>query len=241
MSLPDEVSTCRVTGSYVGFDGEPAEGEVHFYPTVNELLSSSGVAVLKETEPLVGTLTDGELDFTVPATDDPDLTPAGWGYTVVERFCNRENAGPYTILAPSSGVDLPTAAPADPVEELAGYVLTVNGQAPDSAGNVDVTAAVGEVDWSAVLNKPETFPPSPHTHPTDQIIGLATVATTGSYNDLTDTPAAPDLSDTPRFVRFALTWPARPAGARLVFWIGGDSVMHPPTDAEPDDVWIPES
>lgn len=139
MPLPEDVSTSAVTGSYVGFDGEPARGEVHFYPTVSQLMTESGVSVLRSTEPLVGELVDGELSISVPATDDPDLTPAGWGYRVVEKFENRVNSPVYSILAPASGVDLPTALPAAPVGELAPFVRTVNGEAPNSAGDVTLT------------------------------------------------------------------------------------------------------
>lgn len=42
--------------------------------------------------------------------------------------------------------------------------------------------------WSEVTGKPATFPPSAHTHPATEITGLAPVATTGSYNSLTDLP-----------------------------------------------------
>ena len=44
------------------------------------------------------------------------------------------------------------------------------------------------VDWSNVTNKPETFAPSTHTHTASEVTELATVATSGSYNDLSDKP-----------------------------------------------------
>lgn len=45
------------------------------------------------------------------------------------------------------------------------------------------------VPWSGVLDKPATFPPSAHTQAASTIIGLSTVATSGSFNDLSDVPA----------------------------------------------------
>lgn len=45
------------------------------------------------------------------------------------------------------------------------------------------------VPWSGVLDKPETFPPSAHNQAASTIIGLSTVATSGSFNDLSDVPA----------------------------------------------------
>lgn len=160
MPLPEDVSTCLVTGSYVGFDGEPALGEVHFYPTVSELRSASGVTILRSTEPLVAVLVNGELSISVPATDDPDLTPTGWGYKVVERFVNRTNDPVYSILAPAVGVDLPTALPAAPVSALAPFVRTINNEAPNSAGNVSLSAS----DVGAA--------PTAHTHAVADVTGL---------------------------------------------------------------------
>lgn len=45
------------------------------------------------------------------------------------------------------------------------------------------------VPWSGVLDKPETFPPSAHNQAASTITGLSTVATSGSFNDLSDVPA----------------------------------------------------
>lgn len=44
------------------------------------------------------------------------------------------------------------------------------------------------VPWSGVLDKPETFPPSAHNQAASTITGLSTVATSGSFNDLSDVP-----------------------------------------------------
>lgn len=45
------------------------------------------------------------------------------------------------------------------------------------------------VPWSGVLDKPETFPPSAHNQDASTITGLSTVATSGSFNDLSGVPA----------------------------------------------------
>jgi len=41
-------------------------------------------------------------------------------------------------------------------------------------GSTGATGAAGSSEWDDILNKPSTFPPSSHTHPTDQIIDLDT-------------------------------------------------------------------
>src|SRR5690606_18520635 len=58
----------------------------------------------------------------------------------------------------------------------------------------------GAVAWDDVTDKPSTFPPESHTHAASDITDLATVATSGSYDDLSDTPAIPS---TPGDVRAA--------------------------------------
>jgi hypothetical protein len=56
-------------------------------------------------------------------------------------------------------------------------------------------------------------------------------------NNLLDDKA--DLTDTPRYLMFNTTWPARPADNRMTFYIGGDPDTDAPTDSETGDVWIP--
>jgi hypothetical protein len=51
-----------------------------------------------------------------------------------------------------------------------------NGSSTWTALSYSVADASGtsSVDWSAVLNKPSTFTPSSHTHPTSEVTGLDT-------------------------------------------------------------------
>ena len=77
-------------------------------------------------------------------------------------------------------------------------------------GTVQTTAAtgIGVITWDAITGKPSTFPPATHNHnslyrpisyvPTWSEItskpNFATVATTGSYNDLSNKPLTEELS-----------------------------------------------
>lgn len=49
----------------------------------------------------------------------------------------------------------------------------------------------GAIAWGDVTGKPATFPPATHTHAAGDVTGLAAVATSGSYGDLSDTPTIP--------------------------------------------------
>jgi len=64
-------------------------------------------------------------------------------------------------------------------EAAAGAVRFVNGQAPDSFGNVAVaTGSGGDLTWSTLSGKPTTFPPSGHTHLLTEISNASTIGRT---------------------------------------------------------------
>jgi len=255
MSLPTEVTTVRVRDSYVGFDGDPASGRISFYPTVSQVRATvSDVTILREKTPLVAEIdSTGAFSILLPSTDDPDLTPTGWGYLVVEQFNNRANRAPYTILAPAGpDIVLSEASPQTPIETVKVYVQSVNGVSPDANGNVNVTASVGSVEWVNVLNKPTVFAPTAHTHDyTTGVTGKPSTfppsAHTHPQSDITGLTAAldnkADASDAPRFLLFNAGWPARGTSPRATFFIGGSASFDAPSDINliNGDVWIPSS
>ena len=73
------------------------------------------------------------------------------------------------------------------------YVVTDETKLDSADGYTEFTAgAASSVPWSGVTGKPNDYPPSSHTHTKSQITDfptLATVATSGSYNDLSNIPA----------------------------------------------------
>lgn len=84
----------------------------------------------------------------------------------------------------------------DRLQQSASAVQTVNG----STGNVTVNAAnlpnlsqVGKDNlYASLTGIPSTFAPAAHTQAASTITGLATVATSGSYDDLTNKPPSAD-------------------------------------------------
>ena len=69
-----------------------------------------------------------------------------------------------------------------------GSAQTISIGKPATAGTADTA---NSVTWANVSSKPSTYTPSTHTHTVSQITDfpdLANVATTGSYNDLTNKP-----------------------------------------------------
>lgn len=138
MALPPGVLPVTVRGTYLTSTGAPASGWVAFTPTA-AVHTADGTSV----HPLpvaVALDATGAIEVTLTATDSPGVTPTGWGYRAIVTL-TQQPTQVVTFLAPTGAVDLPTVAPADPVVELAGRVLSVNGTLPDSQG--DVTVAGG--------------------------------------------------------------------------------------------------
>ena len=70
-----------------------------------------------------------------------------------------------------------------------GGVKVGSGLAVNS-GVLSVSEA-GSVAWANVTDKPASYPPSTHTHEASGVTGLSTVATSGSYADLSNKPTIP--------------------------------------------------
>lgn len=111
MALPNNLTTITVTGTYLDFYGNPLSGMVSFTPTSTELMDATAPAML-DAEPVVETLdVDGHFSVVLPCTDNADLAPAGWAYTVVEQIHGTRT---YQITLPhtlGSSVDIATLAP----------------------------------------------------------------------------------------------------------------------------------
>ena len=71
-------------------------------------------------------------------------------------------------------------------------VGSVTGSSGSCTGNA---ASASSVPWSGVTGKPSSYIPAAHTQAASTITGLAKVATSGSYNDLTNKPAIPTVNN----------------------------------------------
>lgn len=71
------------------------------------------------------------------------------------------------------------------------------------------------------------------------VSGLATVATSGSYTDLSNTP---DTTTPVHVIEYTgSAWPTRPNDSIPAIFIGGDGGGTQPTGAKAGDYWLPES
>lgn len=109
MALPGNISVRTVTGKYSDFTGNPIAGQVTF--TIPQVIIDAAAAVILIPTTVVATLdTTGAFSVTLPVTDDSDLNPLNYQYTVVESFVGGRT---FQISIPTAGgvLDLSTVAP----------------------------------------------------------------------------------------------------------------------------------
>jgi peptidoglycan/xylan/chitin deacetylase (PgdA/CDA1 family) len=131
VALPANIETVTVFGKYIDFTGTPMQGTVSFVPS-QRYVTDSTADVLIFSAPLVATLdSDGAFSIEVPATDDPDITPQGFTWTVTESF-NRKSGRTFAIAVPQDtpdpGIDLVKVAPVLPADNVAYIVTSVDGE-----------------------------------------------------------------------------------------------------------------
>ena len=116
MPLPVDMQTGTITGRFVDIGGTALQGTISFTPNVPKLYSKATGTTIVVTTRKVPLAPDGTLSVVLPATNDPDVTPAGFQYAVVEDFQGKVATGfKYNISVPQgSTVDLADISPSVP-------------------------------------------------------------------------------------------------------------------------------
>lgn len=170
MSLPLNYDTVPVRGKYVYLDGTTASGQVKFSGKVAAISDAADTIILPNT--IIAPLdADGSFTVNLPATDDPDVLPNGWTYTVTESLTGgsgRTYDIDVPISAKSTGIDLSDVAPRPAATGTSTAFVTLTA----FAGHTHEVS--GPVAWDSITGKPSTFAPSAHTHPQSDVTGLST-------------------------------------------------------------------
>ena len=104
MALTASLSTITITGAYVDYSGTAISGQITF--TLGDVLRSGIDNIMVAPSTVVVPLIAGAFSVTLPATNDPDIIPNPYTYTVVESFVGGRT---YTISVPYNGGSLDLA------------------------------------------------------------------------------------------------------------------------------------
>ncbi len=97
MALPVNITLITLTGQYLDFKGDPILGQVKIYPS-QVLIDAAADRIIIPTV-ITEDLVNGSFSFTVPITNDPDVSPLNYNYLFEESF---EGGRTYLIQLPSS-------------------------------------------------------------------------------------------------------------------------------------------
>ena len=117
-----------------------------------------------------------DTDITGNAATATKATQDGNGKVIADTYA------PLADAALTGVPTAPTAASGTSTTQIATTEFVAKAMA-------DVEAGVStSIEWQYIKNKPETFAPSAHEHAATEVTGLATVATSGAYADLSGVP-----------------------------------------------------
>jgi hypothetical protein len=123
MALGPNLTTVTITGSYVDFEGTPIQGQIRF--SISEVLrNGTDDQMVAPSSVVVPLNASGSFSVSIPATNDPDVIPNPFLYTVEESFPNGRT---YTISIPyttSGSLDLADLSPDPTLSES--YVAAVD-------------------------------------------------------------------------------------------------------------------
>jgi hypothetical protein len=115
MALGANINTVTVTGNYVDYEGNAIQGQIRF--TLGDVLRSGIDDQMVAPSSVVVPLSSGAFSVTLPATNDPDVVPNPFTYTVEESFPGGRT---YTISIPydtAGSLDLADISPTPTLSE----------------------------------------------------------------------------------------------------------------------------
>ena len=115
MPLATSLTTVTITGNYVNFEGTAIQGQIRF--TLGDVLRNGTDDQMVAPSSIVVPLSSGAFSVVLPATNDPDIIPNPFTYTVEESFSGGRT---YTISVPYTTVgslDLADLSPAPTLDE----------------------------------------------------------------------------------------------------------------------------
>ena len=115
MALAASLTTVVITGNYINYEGNAIQGQVRF--TLGDVLRNGTDDQMVAPSSIVVPLSAGAFSVTLPATNDPDIVPNPFVYTVEESFPGGRT---YTISVPfntAGSLDLADLSPTPTLSE----------------------------------------------------------------------------------------------------------------------------
>ena len=150
MALGPNLTSVTVTGSYVDFEGTPVEGQIRF--SIGEVLRNGTDDQMVAPSSVVVPLSSGSFSVSLPATNDPDVIPNPFVYTVEESFPNGRT---YQISIPYTTVGSLDLADISPDPSLSETFVQAVDQTSWDALESNITALDAFIDQDT-----DTFPSS---------------------------------------------------------------------------------
>lgn len=153
MALPASYNTVNVRGKFVDLAGDPVKGQLTFTPTTLAMQAPDDLTTVIGRALKVNLDNQGAFSINLPATDDPDIDPTGFTYTVVEKF-EGLTGRTYSIAVPIAmagvGIELATAVPSTPTSGVVrAYRLSELGDVAAAGAPGDVLTLQADGSWAA--------------------------------------------------------------------------------------------
>ena len=129
MALAPSLSTVTITGNYVDYEGTAIQGQIRF--TLGDVLRNGTDDQMVAPSSVVVPLSSGAFSVTLPATNDPDIVPNPFTYTVEESFPGGRS---YTISVPYDTVGS----------------LDLADLSPNPTISESYTSAIDQTSWNAL-------------------------------------------------------------------------------------------
>jgi hypothetical protein len=141
MALAPSLTTVTLTGNYVNYEGAPIQGQVRF--TLGEVLRNGTDDQMIAPSNIVVPLSAGAFSVSLPATNDPDVVPNPFVYTVEESFAGGRT---YTITVPYTTVGSLDLADLSPTPTLSENFVQAIDETSFSALEDDIDALDVEIN-----------------------------------------------------------------------------------------------
>ena len=141
MALGANINTVTVTGNYVDYEGNAIQGQIRF--TLGDVLRSGIDDQMVAPSSVVVPLSSGAFSVTLPATNDPDVVPNPFTYTVEESFPGGRT---YTISIPYNTVGSLDLADISPTPTLSENFVQLVDETTWSALEDDIDALDVEIN-----------------------------------------------------------------------------------------------